>query len=83
LNLIHELECEKAYANSMAAAARYWMEQTRQANMTLAIVVEAAGGHVCVHRDVIETAEKMELLRYEQPHDMTVHFRTRLTPPAA
>ena len=83
MNLINELECEKAHADNMAAAARYWMEQTRQANMTLAIVVAAAGGHVCVHSDVIEKAKKMELLRYEQFHDMTVHFRTRLTSPAA
>ena len=83
MNLINELEREKAHGDSMAVAARYWMEQTRQANMTLAIVVEAAGGHVCVHRDVIKKAQKMELLRYEQFHDMTFHFRTRLTPPAA
>lgn len=82
MNLINELESEKAHADSMAAVARYWMEQTRQANMTLAIVVEAAGGHVCVHRDVVEKAMNIELLRYEQPQDMTVHFRTRLTPAA-
>lgn len=83
MNLINELESEKAHADSMAAAARYWMEQARQANRTLALVVESAGGHICVHHDVVERIEKMELLRYEQPHDMTFHFRTRLTARAA
>ena len=69
MNLINELECEKAHADSMAAMARYWMDRAQDAQRTLAIVVHAAGG-VVVHRDHLLDAPHLELVRDSTKPDL-------------
>lgn len=77
MNLSDELNREAAHNDMMAAVAQMWMDRARAAEQTLAILVHAAGNHVVVHQSDVIDGPDLELIRFEQPHDMTWHFRTR------
>lgn len=71
-----ELEREAAHADSMAAMAQFWMRRSQDAELTIAILVHAAGGEIVVHSGHVETARDLVLTKCCRFDDMTTLFRT-------
>jgi secreted Zn-dependent insulinase-like peptidase len=75
MNLIQELEREKAHGDTMTAAAELWMEKAKDAEHKLAIAVLAAGCEIVVRREHMEDADRIELVTMERHDDMTIRLR--------
>jgi hypothetical protein len=84
MNYIEELEREKAYAESMANAAKIWMYRARKAEQNEALMIaaltHAAGGKIEVFHDTLMIAPKLELIHEYLPHNLSWTFRTRKAP---
>lgn len=81
MSLIAELDREAAYADHMAAMAQFWMRKAQEAERTIMILVQAAGGKIIVRLGDLKDANRLEMVRCEHAEDMTTHFLTRILAP--
>lgn len=85
MNLIDELERERAHADDMAGMARYWMDRALKAERDLLhsriLLTDAAGGEIRVSRGNLLDLPGRELLIFEDISRDEIIFRTRLAKP--
>lgn len=82
MNLINELESEKAHSDAMKAAAEMWMRKAQDSERTIANLVLAAGGRIDVYMHQIEDGHDIELIKETDPAKHAITFRARRKDPS-
>lgn len=86
MNLVDELEREKAHSDGMKAAAEMWMAKALQLERDMLhsrmALVEAAGGEIVLSRTALGDLPGLELIMHEEPHNNTIVLRTRRKDPS-
>ena len=79
-SLIDELEIEARHADHMAEMAKVWMKRAqkaeRDAKITIAALVEAAGGEIVLDVNHLQRAREIVLEKYEDLRRRCWVYRT-------
>lgn len=82
MNLIDELEREKAHSDGMKAAAEMWMRKAQDAQRTIANLVLAAGGRIDVYLHQLQDIDEIDMVMEEDLANFAITFRARRKNPS-